>query len=216
MKKEFFLITLFIFLFSAVTYAQKTMRDIWIAMPDSIVAYLDKGKRTEMVDLYATQMKAEVKNRLGGMSVMDKLTDDYVCVTLNSCSILQLKKFSTNDSFIICVVKSFKAPEPECEISFFDSQWQLKTDKFGLPVTNDESVLKRDFINKPDTMSQEEFEELLSIFDPLMLSAELSETEPIVTLMLSKPLLRSEEIDNAIAIIKQRKFKWSGYIFTEC
>ena len=95
MKKEFFLITLFIFIFSVVTDAQKTMRDIWIAMPDSIVAYLDKGKRTEMVDLYATQMKAEVKNRLGGMSVMDKLTDDYVCVTLNSCSILQLKKFST-------------------------------------------------------------------------------------------------------------------------
>ena len=216
MKKHFFLITLFIIMFSAVTDAQTAMRDIWIAMPDSIVAYFDKGKRTEMVDLYATQMKAEVKNRLGGTSVMDKLTDDYVCVTLNSCSILQLKKLSTNDSFIICVIKSFKAPESESEIFFFDSQWQPKTEKLGLPVTNDESVLKRDFINKPDTMSQEDFEELLSVFDPLMLSAELSETEPIVTLTLSKPLLTSVEIDKVIAIIKQRKFKWSGYIFTEC
>ncbi|MDD7318278.1 MAG: DUF3256 family protein [Prevotella sp.] len=216
MKKQFFLTTLFIIVLSSAAYAQATMRDIWINMPDSVAAYLDKDKRTEMADLYASQMKAEVKNNLDGISVLDKMTDDYVFVTLNGSSTLQLKKLAYNDSFVICMVKSFKAPEPESEIFFFDAEWQPENGTFGLPITNDENVLKRDFINKPDSMSQEDFDDLLPIIDPFMLVAELSETEPVVTLTLSKPLLTSEETGKVIAIIKQRKFKWSGYIFTEC
>jgi len=215
MKKIFIIATLLIATLLNVD-AQSPMRDLWIQMPDSVVAYLDVNSRTEMADFYEMKVKTGSKNLLEGKSAIDSLTSDYIHVTLNSSTTLQIKKLQTESSFVICLIKTFTAPEPESEVSFFSSSWKPLKDTFGLPVTNDASSLIKQFTTRPDTISQERYEELASMLDPVMISAEMSVNEQVVTFSLSRPLIEKSEILNINAIFKQRKFKWNGQTFIEC
>ena len=215
MKKIFIIATLLIATLLHVD-AQSPMRDLWIQMPDSVVAYLDVNSRTEMADFYEMKVKTGSKNSLEGKSAIDSLTSDYIHVTLNSSTTLQIKKLQTESSFVICLIKTFTAPEPESEVSFFSSSWKPLKDTFGLPVTNDASSLIKQFTTRPDTISQERYEELASMLDPVMISAEMSVNEQVVTFSLSRPLIEKSEILNINAIFKQRKFKWNGQTFIEC
>lgn len=215
MKKIFIIATLLIATLLHVD-AQSPMRDLWIQMPDSVVAYLDVNSRTEMADFYEMKVKTGSKNLLEGKSAIDSLTSDYIHVTLNSSATLQIKKLQTESSFVICLIKTFTAPEPESEVSFFSSSWKPLKDTFGLPVTNDASSLIKQFTTRPDTISQERYEELASMLDPVMISAEMSVNEQVVTFSLSHPLIEKSEILNINAIFKQRKFKWNGQTFIEC
>jgi len=215
MKKIFIIATLLIATLLHVD-AQSPMRDLWIQMPDSVVAYLDVNSRTEMADFYEMKVKTGSKNLLEGKSAIDSLTSDYIHVTLNSSTTLQIKKLQTESSFVICLIKTFTAPEPESEVSFFSSSWKPLKDTFGLPVTNDASSLIEQFTTRPDTISQERYEELASMLDPVMISAEMSVNEQVVTFSLSRPLIEKSEILNINAIFKQRKFKWNGQTFIEC
>jgi len=215
MKKIFIIATLLIATLLHVD-AQSPMRDLWIQMPDSVVAYLDVNCRTEMADFYEIKVKTGSKNLLEGKSAIDSLTSDYIHVTLNSSTTLQIKKLQTESSFVICLIKTFTAPEPESEVSFFSSSWKPLKDTFGLPVTNDASSLIKQFTTRPDTISQERYEELASMLDPVMISAEMSVNEQVVTFSLSRPLIEKSEILNINAIFKQRKFKWNGQTFIEC
>lgn len=215
MKKIFIIATLLIATLLHVD-AQSPMRDLWIQMPDSVVAYLDVNSRTEMADFYDMKVKTGSKNLLEGKSAIDSLTSDYIHVTLNSSTTLQIKKLQTESSFVICLIKTFTAPEPESEVSFFSSSWKPLKDTFGLPVTNDASSLIVQFTTRPDTISQERYEELASMLDPVMISAEMSVNEQVVTFSLSRPLIEKSEILNINAIFKQRKFKWNGQTFIEC
>lgn len=215
MKKIFIIATLLIATLLHVD-AQSPMRDLWIQMPDSVVAYLDVNSRTEMADFYEMKVKTGSKNLLEGKSAIDSLTSDYIHVTLNSSTTLQIKKLQTESSFVICLIKTFTAPEPESEVSFFSSSWKPLKDTFGLPVTNDASSLIKQFTTRPDTISQERYEELASMLDPVMISAEMSVNEQVVTFSLSRPLIEKSEILNINAIFKQRKFKWNGQTFIEC
>ena len=215
MKKIFIIATLLIATLLHVD-AQSPMRDLWIQMPDSVVAYLDVNSRTEMADFYEMKVKTGSKNLLEGKSAIDSLTSDYIHVTLNSSTTLQIKKLQTESSFVICLIKTFTAPEPESEVSFFSSSWKPLKDTFGLPVTNDANSLIKQFTTRPDTISQERYEELASMLDPVMISAEMSVNEQVVTFSLSHPLIEKSEILNINAIFKQRKFKWNGQTFIEC
>ncbi len=215
MKKIFIIATLLIATLLNVD-AQSPMRDLWIQMPDSVVAYLDVNSRTEMADFYEMKVKTGSKNLLEGKSAIDSLTNDYIHVTLNSSTTLQIKKLQTESSFVICLIKTFTAPEPESEVSFFSSSWKPLKETFGLPVTNDASSLIKQFTTRPDTISQERYEELASMLDPVMISAEMSVNEQVVTFSLSRPLIEKSEILNINAIFKQRKFKWNGQTFIEC
>lgn len=215
MKKIFIIATLLIATLLHVD-AQSPMRDLWIQMPDSVVAYLDVNSRTEMADFYEMKVKTGSKNLLEGKSAIDSLTSDYIHVTLNSSTTLQIKKLQTESSFVICLIKTFTAPEPESEVSFFSSSWKPLKETFGLPVTNDANSLIKQFTTRPDTISQERYEELASMLDPVMISAEMSVNEQVVTFSLSHPLIEKSEILNINAIFKQRKFKWNGQTFIEC
>lgn len=214
--KIFVNIIFFILMSASVADAQSSMREVWIDMPDSVVAYLNKNNRSEMVEFYQMKVKASSKNLLEGESAIDTLTEDYIRVVLNEKTTMQLKCLQKGASYIICVVKTFVAPEPESEISFFNASWQPLGGSFGLPSSGDADALLKDFSTRPDTISLDRQEELASMLDPVMFSAELSVSEPAIILRLSYPMLVDEDKQNLNAVFKPRKFKWNGQTFIEC
>ena len=171
--------------------AQISLRDVWLSMPDGMIPYLNKNLRLEHLDFVDMGVKSEVNHQLNGVSVMDTLTADYTHITLSKSSSLELRLLPVNDSTkIICVVRTFKAPAEESEIRFYDTDWNLLTDDYGLEKiknqdNTDTEFLLSSFVQRPDTLSTERFEELCKLIEPVMVSASFDVAEPVLTFRLS-------------------------------
>ena len=200
--------------------AQTTMRDLWLALPDSVVPYLNGSQRTEHADFIDMGVASEVKNLLDGEGRMDTLTARYATIRLNDNHTLQMRLLTKSDSSqVVCLVDTYRAPEPESTISFYDTQWQRLDSSFGLPdlhaLVSDAGQTER-FFAQTDTLSQTEAAELRRLIDPVMVSVSLPEDEESVILQLSTPFLLQDEKERLKGVLMQTKFKWEGDLFKEC
>ena len=80
MKKIIF--SLFLTL-SAVSLTAADMKDVFSAMPDSVLPTLTRNNRLDMIDFVSSGMKAEVNDVFNEKSTLDTLTADYLHITLS-------------------------------------------------------------------------------------------------------------------------------------
>ena len=183
----------------------KDIREIWLSMPDSVITYLNKNKRIEMVDYIDMKVRADVKNALEGTSVMDTLTNEFMQVTLNEACTLQMRTLPSEDGdTLFCLVKSFKGPQTESEISIFNQDWKK---------IKDVTPLSASLIAKPDTMSATTFNDLQRLLDVSLIEAQLSIDKPTLTLTLSAINLSKEEKEKIRPLLSSRTLFWNGKEF---
>ena len=106
--KRFGLTTVLLCAFLSFADAKTDVKDLFVNMPDSMVSYLDKNKRQEMIDYAAINKGAGVVNLLEGNSVVDSLSNDYLSVALTSSSDMQMMVLPVKGDTVVCVVKTFK------------------------------------------------------------------------------------------------------------
>ena len=188
--------------------AQRTMRDFIITMPDSLVEYLNKTKRTEMVDFYDMGVKAETFNLLQGSTVLDSLTSTFADISVNKSQRMQLALLPLHEAdTLICMVNSFLGEAPESEVHFFNTQWMPMPSKDFL-----DEVTASQLMQRPDTMDVERYDELVKFFDPVMIAAVLTPDSNLI-FQLSTPMVTTEEKKQLDAIVLQKKFKWNRQRF---
>ncbi len=197
--------------------AQTTVRDAWLGMPDEVIGYLNKDLRKEHLDYVDMKVRSEVKNLLQGQGVMDTLTNDYLSVHLNAVTNLELKVLQTTDSIspVYCMIRTVAVPFEDSELRFFNSDWSSLKESLGLPISSDRDKLLQLFTAKPDTMSQERFEEIQSMMDPVGLKIRWSEDKKLLLFDISYPFVNKDDDALIRTIIKQRKYKWDGKMFNE-
>ena len=61
-----------------------TASDVFKQMPDSILPYLSKNSRLDMLDFMDSHMKARVQNKFDGHSEMLSLADDSLTIQMSS------------------------------------------------------------------------------------------------------------------------------------
>lgn len=183
----------------------RSVRDMWVSMPDSMVEYLTANQRLELVELKDMKVKATVTNELQSETVLDTLTSDYMKVVLSEASVLELKMLPANGDSILCMIQTFLGPEKESVVLFYDQAWNKQNIEVPVP----------DLLVKPDTMTSERFEELKGMIEPLMSYAEMEVSQPVITFKMSMPLVGNEEKKAIQSIAMQRKFKWDGSLFKE-
>ena len=190
--------------------AQRQMRDFIIQFPDSFCDYLNTAKRTEMVDFYAMGVKAETLNLLSETTVLDSLTERYADIRLSGRSRLQLAMLTTTPGdTLLCAVRSFMGEAEdatESEITFYDTRWTPDTSLVRVRVE------PSSLLHRPDTMTQERYEELTRLIDPVMTTAIMG-PDLSITVSLATPLLTKTERQDLKAILLQRKLKWDGERF---
>lgn len=193
----------------------KSMKDLLVSMPDSMMPTLNSNMRLEFAELQEMGVKAEVKNLLGEVSVMDTLTQDFVQVRMSKVSTLQMKKLPMeNGDSVLCVVKSFAGPEKESELYFFNQEWKVLDASRFLGGKRIEDLAET-LVQKPDTMSESRFADLKAMIEPKMVSALLLQNENALVVRLASPLLSADD-KKAVNVIKlQRKFNWSNESFKE-
>lgn len=94
----------------------------FIAMPDSLLPYLSRNNKLDLLDFIASGMKAEVTNLLGGKSEIEFATEDSLSIILSPALRLSL---SLSDDSIYTVRRSFQTLDGFIETTeeHFDAQW---------------------------------------------------------------------------------------------
>lgn len=193
--------------FSMETSLGKTMREVWIDMPDSITMYLTKSMRTELADYVDMKVSAATKNAIGDTVRIDTLTSDYIAVTLSESSKLEMKLLPKNGSNIICMVRTYYGTAAESIISFWQLDWQQLPD-ISMPALENIELIK-----KPDSLSVTEFNKIKAMISPKMIEMRLSPDDNSLLLSYSLPDVNKEDSELIKSILVQKKINWNGEIF---
>ena len=90
--------------------AQK-MRDVFAAMPDSVLGIMTKNNRLDCIDFIENDMEAKVRNRFDGFSVLKALTVDYLDLQLTPNCRVEMKLLPAEDTLnYICVARTYSGP----------------------------------------------------------------------------------------------------------
>lgn len=209
MKKG--LLIIIIVLQVAICPAQRTIKDVLLAMPDSIIPYLNAGQKAELCKFSSRNDSLTVKNMMGGETYIDTLNSTFAQITLNEVTSIQLRLLPQNDTAqVICMVKTYSKPVADSTIKFYTTGWKGLPNTFGLPNKDDVAAMLNDLTACPDTMSAERYTELRAKLEPVIVSAELSSEAPTIKYSLSLPLLNKEEREDVQAIVRPQKFLWNG------
>lgn len=199
------LVALSLFLLFPPMLSAKSVRDLWVAMPDSLVPCLTSAQRADMVDPDNMRLDVKTENLLKGESWTERLTDDFLSVRLSEASSLQMKLLpSSEGDSVLCVVRTFMGPEPESDVRVYDQSWrQLSVLALSL----------EDCVCRPDTMSSARYDELMQMLDPCLLSAELSTDTQTLMVKPYVVAVTSDEREKLSAILVQKVLKWDGLRF---
>ena len=63
--------------FISCAMAQPMMRDVFAAMPDSVLPLVTKNNRLDCIDFIENNMEARVRNRMGEYVALEALTSTY-------------------------------------------------------------------------------------------------------------------------------------------
>lgn len=150
-------------------------------------------------------LKGDVDNMLNSKSVMDSINANYIGITISESSTMQIRKLPmTGADSVLCVVRTWCAPDSESTVTFYDQQWQR------LPYQVNLNDYTRSLISKPDTMSNDDYQKLLSKIDFSLVSARLNAGNDDMEVSLSMPSANKEDADKLKAITKPMLLKWNG------
>ena len=183
--KRFGLTTVLLCAFLSFADAKTDVKDLFVNMPDSMVSYLDKNKRQEMIDYAAINKGAGVVNLLEGNSVVDSLSNDYLSVALTSSSDMQMMVLPVKGDTVVCVVKTFKVDDgvssdtsvytniiKESRVSFYSLDWTPLSISLCVPDA---------FVQKMNELA------------PAFMEARLNPGKKTLSLSINCPMLTKEE-----------------------
>lgn len=194
------------------TVGAKSMVDIWKAIPDSLMPYVDRKHRTEMVEFIRMGLKGDVDNLLGSKSTMDSLTSNFIQVRASEAMMMQIKRLPRQGSdSILCVVRTWFGPVKSSRIQLYTENWKpIEQDALGNRSLD--SMLPM-FISRPEGMSEDKFNELKISFDFLLPYASLVSYADDLQLSVSNPLPSQERNIDFEHVKKLIILKWNGNIF---
>ena len=194
------------------TVGAKSMVDIWKAIADSLMPYVDRKHRTEMVEFIRMGLKGDVDNLLGSKSTMDSLTSNFIQVKASEAMMMQIKRLPRQGSdSILCVVRTWFGPVKSSRIQLYTEHWKpIEQDALGNRSLD--SMLPM-FISRPEGMSEEKFNELKISFDFLLPYASLVSYADDLQLSVSNPLPSQERNIDFERVKKLIILKWNGNIF---
>lgn len=207
--KKFSAIILCLFLAVAGGQAQN-MGKYFVSMPDSMMPYLSKEQRKELMDYDKMSIKSVVVNSMGDTTKVDTITNDFMQIRCNSSRKLQMKVLPQRNQAdsIICLVNTYYGPAAESVIEYYDTKWNRKEGAFSnRPITINS------LMQKPDTMDESTYDELKAYFDPMLVEMSLSPSDRSLTFGLSVPMSIREKREQLNSIILQRKLNWNGINF---
>ena len=191
-----------------------TIKEVFITMTDSLTPYLSQNNKLDLIDFMESDMEAKVTNSLNGTSRMDTLNDQFLSLTLNEASKVQMRLLPVIEPVdsmqqIICLVRTIGVKGQESTVSFYSCSWH------PLQLSINDVFSPDDILVQPASMSDERFRELKTMLLPFMFWATLSESEDVITIRLSEQYLSTNDFEEIQTIKTLIKLKWNGRLFNK-
>jgi hypothetical protein len=188
-----------------ITMMAQQVCKMWVSMPASVAGALEKSGRQELLDLKQMKKTAAIAGPLGEKCSIDTLTADFLSVRMNDVYTLQMKMLPTSSGdSLLCLVQTYAGPQPESRIAFYSPDWKA----LSMPQMHLDVDLQR-----PDTMSESDFNKLQALFDPKLISFSLSPSNAELVVALSPAVISEEEKANIKLLKLQNKLNWNGKTF---
>ena len=188
-----------------ITMMAQQVCKMWVNMPTSVAGALEKSGRQELLDLKQMKKAATIAGPLGERCSIDTLTADFLSVRMNDVYTLQMKMLPTSSGdSLLCLVQTYAGPQPESRIAFYSPDWKA----LSMPQMHLDVDLQR-----PDTMSEGDFNKLQALFDPKLISFSLSPSTAELVVALSPAVISEEEKANIKLLKLQNKLNWNGKTF---
>ena len=188
-----------------ITMMAQQVCKMWVSMPASVAGALEKSGRQELLDLKQMKKTATIAGPLGEKCSIDTLTADFLSVRMNDVYTLQMKMLPTSSGdSLLCLVQTYAGPQPESRIAFYSPDWKA----LSMPQMHLDVDLQR-----PDTMSEGDFNKLQALFDPKLISFSLSPSTAELVVALSPAVISEEEKANIKLLKLQNKLNWNGKMF---
>lgn len=145
------------------------IRSLFINMPDTIMPTLTRSERLDFLDYMDSGMKARVRNKLGGESVMTAFSENSLTVMTSQSGRIEMALFPCkNGSNLICIIRTVTARYDDSRLSFFTEGWQpVPTEQLmELPGIDDyltKEALKNDSIDDFRKRSILRFQSIVSV-----------------------------------------------------
>ena len=188
-----------------ITMMAQQVCKMWVNMPTSVAGALEKSGRQELLDLKQMKKAATIAGPLGERCSIDTLTADFLSARMNEVYTLQMKMLPTSSGdSLLCLVQTYAGPQPESRIAFYTPDWKA----LSMPQMHLDVDLQR-----PDTMSEGDFNKLQALFDPKLISFSLSPSTAELVVTLSPAAISKEEKANIKRLKLQNKLNWNGKTF---
>ena len=135
------------------------MRDVFKQMPVSVMPYLSENNRLDFIDLIDCNMKAVVKNHLGGSCEMTSLTDSTLSIRMSPALqvdmlLLNVEEPTDTGRQVVCLIETFGSDSLslESKVRYYTLSWELLNEppqlsesfKNILSTKKVQTILKRD------------------------------------------------------------------------
>lgn len=183
------LFLLFFLLFSSVHIDAQgiRMRDLFAAMPDSLMPFVTRNNRLDCIDFMENHMEARVRNRLEQYVELKALTADYLLFQTSQKGYTEMKYVADSDTTgLLFVVRTCLGPIADSHVMCFNTDWTLIPSPMTRPRV-------QDFFHIPDEAQTEAVRLVLTELEDLpFLKASLSEDEANLTWEISLEYLSRE------------------------
>lgn len=195
-------------------FGGNTIKDIFGAMPDSIMPYLSANNKLDMLDFMANNDKAIVTNKLEGTTELEKLTANYLKLKMNEAKTVELvllksKPAHNSTNNVLCVIETLGRDTLESKITFYSEKWQV------LDIKDPIQEYAKALITRPDSIDSDTYGDLLKLTQNMMARAIFSNADNTILLEATFPMLSSEDKQRVACIIKPISLKWNGTGFNK-
>jgi len=100
------------------------MRTLFINMPDSLMPALTRSERMDFLDYMDSGMRARVRNKLGGESMMTAFSDQSLTIVTSQSGRMEMALFPRKkNGNLICIIKTVTARFDDSRITFYNEDW---------------------------------------------------------------------------------------------
>ncbi len=203
--------------------ARTSMREVFIAMPDSVLPTVTKNNRLDCVDFIENNIEAKVRNVFDEYVTLEVLTADYARFRTSTSSLLELKLLPTSDTTsVLCIVTTAQLGEENNALRLEDSNIRFANADWS-PLSADALLIDKQAFAKIDDFLGVQPEEAipgyeqalrsLADFHPVRIA--LSPVDTSLTLTLQTGQLSKEEREAVSRCLQPVKLMWNGQRFTK-
>ena len=134
------IVTIMILALAVMAVRAEDLRTLFIGMPDSIMPALTRSDRMDFMDYMDSGMKAKVRNKLGGESVMTRFEDNMLTVVTSGAGRMDMVLFRMKSgSNLICIISTVTAKYDDSRLAFYTENWEpvATSGLIELPVFDD-------------------------------------------------------------------------------